>query len=103
MKKDIVRGSALAIGAAALVLGAGILVAQPPEKTAAPPPAHGAMADHVMVTPSELKWTDGPPSLPAGAKMAVLEGDPAMAGPFTMRVKMPAGYKIAAHFHPQIE
>src|SRR5690242_20133739 len=27
-------------------------------------------------TPDELKWTDAPPSLPRGAKLAVLEGDP---------------------------
>src|SRR2546422_762477 len=26
---------------------------------------------------TEIEWKDGPPSLPKGAKMAVLEGDPA--------------------------
>lgn len=51
----------------------------------------------------EIVWRDGPPSLPAGAKFAVLEGDPAKAGPFTFRLKFPAGYRIPPHFHPVIE
>src|SRR5690242_5869544 len=51
----------------------------------------------VMVTPGDLKWQDGPPSLPKGCKVAVLEGDPAKAGPFVMRAKLPDGYKIPAH------
>ena len=35
---------------------------------------------------AKVKWTDGPASLPAGAKLAVLEGDPAKEGFFTMRL-----------------
>jgi len=35
--------------------------------------------------------------------MAVLAGDPGKPGPFTARLKMPAGYKIAAHQHPTAE
>ena len=31
--------------------------------------------------PADLQWKDGPASLPPGAKIAVLEGDPAKAGP----------------------
>jgi len=58
---------------------------------------------HVMITDAELKWTDGPKSLPAGAKMAVLEGDPAAAGLFTLRFKLPADYKVPAHWHPADE
>lgn len=50
--------------------------------------------------PSEIKWTDGPPSIPAGAKLAVLEGDPAKAGPFVMRLKLPDGYRLPPHIHP---
>jgi uncharacterized protein (TIGR02246 family) len=51
----------------------------------------------------ELVWRDAPPSLPPGAKIAVLEGDPAQPGPFTFRLKFPAGYRIPPHFHPVIE
>lgn len=57
----------------------------------------------VQVTPSEIQWIDGPPSLPAGAKVAVLSGDPKKAGLFVMRLKLPADYKIMPHTHPADE
>jgi quercetin dioxygenase-like cupin family protein len=45
-----------------------------------------------------------PAFIPAGAQLAVLEGDPsASTGDFTIRLKMPAGYKIPAHWHPKRE
>lgn len=53
--------------------------------------------------PDGLKWQDGPPSLPPGAKFAVLEGDPAKPGAFVFRVKVPDGYKIPPHTHPKPE
>jgi mannose-6-phosphate isomerase-like protein (cupin superfamily) len=58
---------------------------------------------HVMVTPSAVTWGPGPAALPAGAQAAVLEGDPSKAGPFTLRVKLPDGYRIAPHYHPADE
>lgn len=58
---------------------------------------------HVMVAAGALKWGDAPPSLPAGAKMAVVSGDPSKPEPFTIRAQMPAGYRIAAHWHPTDE
>jgi Domain of unknown function (DUF4437) len=62
-----------------------------------------AKSEHVMFAAADLKWGDAPPSLPAGAKAAMLEGDPAKAGPFTIRLQMPAGYKVAPHTHPTTE
>ena len=59
-----------------------------------------ATPQHVLVTPGDLQWQDGPASLPAGVQMAVVEGDPKQAGLFTMRLKMPADYHIPAHWHP---
>ena len=59
--------------------------------------------DHIMVKPENVKWMDGPPSLPPGAKFAVIEGDPKAAGLFTMRLWFPAGFKIPAHWHPADE
>lgn len=53
--------------------------------------------------PDSLKWQDGPPSLPKGAKIAVLEGDPGKEGPFVFRVKVPDGYRIPPHTHPKTE
>ncbi|HEY2989269.1 MAG TPA: cupin domain-containing protein [Candidatus Binatia bacterium] len=43
------------------------------------------------------------PTLPPGAKVAVIEGPPNEAVPFIMRLKFPADYKIPAHWHPAIE
>jgi anti-sigma factor ChrR (cupin superfamily) len=53
--------------------------------------------------PDAIQWRDGPPSLPEGAKIAVLEGDPSKAGPFVFRVKVPDGYRIPPHTHPKME
>lgn len=61
-----------------------------------------AVDDHLMVMPSELKWADVP-SLPPGAKIAVIEGPMNEAVPFTVRLKFPANYKVPAHWHPAIE
>ena len=64
------------------------------------PPIAGE-AEHVMrVTPAELTWTAGPPMLPPGARMAVIEGAFNKPGPFTVRLKFPANYRIPAHWHP---
>jgi quercetin dioxygenase-like cupin family protein len=62
-----------------------------------------AKAEHIVVAPEDVKWGDAPPSLPPGAKLAVIEGDPKKEGYFMMRLKVPAGYKIPPHFHPQPE
>ena len=55
---------------------------------------------HVMMEASALKWGAAPPSLPAGAKLAVVSGDPSKPGPFAVRAQLPAGYKIMPHWHP---
>ena len=48
-------------------------------------------------------WGPGPPALPAGAQAAIISGDPGKAGPFVMRLKFPAHYVIAPHWHPTDE
>lgn len=62
-----------------------------------------ATDDHKILTPNELKWSPGPASIPKGAEVAVLFGDPSKDGPFAMRLKMPKGYQIAPHSHPKPE
>src|SRR3984957_12265460 len=55
-------------------------------------------------TPDQVKFGPAPPFLPPGAQLAVLEGDPmASSGDYTIRLKMPDGYKIAPHTHPYRE
>jgi anti-sigma factor ChrR (cupin superfamily) len=57
----------------------------------------------ILITPSDITWVDGPPSLPPGVKLAVLEGNPNNPGPYSIRLKMPANYKIPAHWHTMVE
>jgi quercetin dioxygenase-like cupin family protein len=56
-----------------------------------------------LYRPDGLKWRAGPPALPPGAQIAVLEGDPAGEGPFVLRLKVPDGYRIPPHTHPRQE
>jgi hypothetical protein len=63
-----------------------------------PPPAK-----HAMVEGRSLTWGNPPPGLPAGAKVAVVSGDPSQPMPFVIRVQTPAGYRIAPHWHPTTE
>lgn len=58
---------------------------------------------HVMAAPADLKWGDPPPKFEKGASFTVVSGNPAEAGPFVVRLKMPAGYKVAPHWHPADE
>lgn len=57
---------------------------------------------YTIVTPGDLKWSDVG-SLPAGAKIALIEGQMSEAGPITARLKLPANYQIPAHWHPAVE
>ena len=67
-------------------------------------PGHADDAKHVAVKPDAIKWGPGAPSLPPGAKMAVLVGDPTKSGaPYVVRAKLPDGYKIPPHWHPADE
>jgi quercetin dioxygenase-like cupin family protein len=60
--------------------------------------------EHAIVAlPDQVTWKPAPPSLPAGAKAAVLDGNPKEAGAFTMRLQLPDGYKIPPHYHPAAE
>ncbi|MES2327299.1 MAG: cupin domain-containing protein [Pseudomonadota bacterium] len=48
-----------------------------------------------------MKWMDATGAgLPAGAKMAVVSGNPAKAGKFVIRAKFPANYTVPPHHHP---
>ena len=65
---------------------------------------HDTQTAHANLDPpAEIQWKDGPPSLPPGAKIAVLEGDPTKEGMFVMRVRVPEGFHIPAHTHPKPE
>jgi hypothetical protein len=58
---------------------------------------------HVMVEGANVQWGPAPPMLNKGAQLGVLAGDPGKPGPFVIHLKMPAGYRIAPHWHPTDE
>ena len=60
-------------------------------------------AVQAKTTHSNLKWMDGPASLPNGVQMAVVSGDPGKKGAFTIQLKMPANYAVPPHSHPTNE
>src|SRR3954463_5199202 len=66
------------------------------------PVSWGQSTGHKAVSPNDLQWSDVP-SLPAGAKIAVIEGPMSEPVPFTVRLKFPANYQIPAHWHPAVE
>jgi quercetin dioxygenase-like cupin family protein len=79
--------SRLALGAVLVVALAAPAVGQ--EHPAAPAPA--------------ISWGPPPPVFPAGARFAVLQGDPGQPGVYTVRLDMPSGYTIKPHYHPTDE
>lgn len=68
-----------------------------------PEKLYASATEHTMVMPDDLEWGDAPNSIPPGAKMAKLDGDPSKPEPFTIRFKLPANYKIMPHWHPADE
>ncbi len=60
-------------------------------------------SDHGTGPAPAVKWGPAPPFFPAGARFAVLQGDPSGSGVYTVRLDMPAGYVIKPHFHPTDE
>jgi hypothetical protein len=89
----------LALAALGLV-AAGLVEAADPTKPGRSPA--GRLA-HMVALPDDVKWGPAPPALPPGAQAAVLDGDPTKAGPFTLRLKLPDGYTVPAHWHPTDE
>jgi quercetin dioxygenase-like cupin family protein len=62
-----------------------------------------AQSTHVVVPADRVQWGPAPPALPAGAQIAVLEGNPAEKGSVTLRLRFPADYNIPAHWHSMTE
>ena len=69
------------------------------------PLAAQAEESTVVGSGAGIKWVAAPPAagLPAGTQMAMLFGDPAKDGQYGVRLKFPAGAKIAPHTHPNDE
>lgn len=61
--------------------------------------ASAANSQYVGNNPGNAPWGPGPAGLPKGAKMILVSGNPANAGPFTVRMRYPAGYRVGPHRH----
>lgn len=90
---------------AVLLASAAVYAADPATTSMAAERMVGATIEqHILMKPIDVKWGEGPATLPPGAKLAVIEGDPkAPNALFTIRIKLPEGYKISPHFHPADE
>jgi quercetin dioxygenase-like cupin family protein len=62
--------------------------------------AQAESASVVALTPSEMKWTKQGALATPGLEQLNLVGDPTRAGPYTLRLRFPKGYKIPPHTHP---
>lgn len=57
----------------------------------------------IQVHAKSLHWKSGPPTMPKGSKIAVIEGDQTKSGIFTLRIKFPQGAVVMPHWHPRPE
>jgi quercetin dioxygenase-like cupin family protein len=65
--------------------------------------ASSAQSQYIGNNPGNAPWGAGPSGMPKGVKMIVVSGDPAKEGPYTIRLRFPAGYAIGPHKHPTEE
>lgn len=88
----------------ALLFAASAAAAQTnaPDRASTRSPADQPSAPAVQ-SASDSAWGPVPPALPAGAQIAVLQGNPFGDGVYTIRLKMPRGYTVPPHFHPTDE
>lgn len=95
MKRHHVHRISLTRMAAAVAVGALFVVSASPTMA--------GEEHHTAIAAGDVKFNPGPPTLPAGAQVAVLLGNPAEEGPFVIRLKFPAGYEVPPHRHPKEE
>jgi quercetin dioxygenase-like cupin family protein len=67
------------------------------------PAAQTTESHHLVVAHDKLAWGPMPPQFPAGAQLAVVQGDPGGDGFYVVRARFPKGYRIMPHWHPGAE
>jgi hypothetical protein len=77
--------------------------ADPDKKDSKDKKAAAGKGEAVTILARDIQWGDAPPDLPKGAKLAVMHGDPSKKDPFSVRLKLPDGYKIPPHWHTKDE
>jgi hypothetical protein len=84
-------------------LGAALALSLLPARGQEPATGKAMEGPGLLTLPADIKWGPAPPLLPAGAQAAVLEGNPMTKGEYTLRLKMPDGYRVPAHWHSKTE
>ena len=57
-------------------------------------------ATFTAILPEAIEWMPFP-AFPPSVRLAVVVGQPAQPGPYTIRVKVPSGVKLMPHKHPE--
>jgi hypothetical protein len=57
-------------------------------------------AEFRSVLPEDVEWRTFPP-FPPSARLAIVVGQPSEPGPYVIRVKVPSGFKLMPHRHPE--
>lgn len=81
--------------AAAAAIGAALIACS--DRSEPPASAFTKTGGQLLVRAKNIQWSPAPASLPAGAKAALLQGNPNEAGRYVIRVQFPANYKIPFH------
>jgi protein-S-isoprenylcysteine O-methyltransferase Ste14/quercetin dioxygenase-like cupin family protein len=90
--KELLMDWNTTLGLTLLSVVAGLMLGRAVAQTDAP--------SVVTLTPPEMKWTSQGALAAPGLEQLNLIGDPAKAGPYTLRLKFPKGFRIAPHTHP---
>lgn len=89
-----------------LLVGCSVAQGEPPSDASlakSPAPALAADAPKPLRVHAKTLQFHAAPNLPKGTEIAVLEGDPARAGIFTIRLKAKPGFLLPPHTHPADE
>lgn len=61
-------------------------------------------AETIVITGADVEYAPiEVPGFDSGMQIAVLSGDPAADGPYTLRLSFPDGYEFPPHWHPMAE
>ena len=63
-------------------------------------PHQPGQADFRGILPEDIEWKPFA-AFPTSARLAIVVGEPAREGPYTIRVKLPDGTKMMPHSHPE--
>jgi quercetin dioxygenase-like cupin family protein len=63
-------------------------------------PHQTGQADFRAILPEDIEWKPFA-AFPPSARLAIVVGEPAREGPYTIRVKLPSGTKMMPHSHPE--